>query len=193
MNLRPRKIYIFIISLCFVFSSTEALADFYSYRDANGVLHISNSKKNSEYKWLKAERGQKKTTSSSIDKLVSIASKKYGVDAVLIKAVIKAESNFNPKAVSPKGAKGLMQLMPGTAELMGVKNVLNPGDNVDGGVKYLKYLLVKFDWELPLALAAYNAGENVVLRYGTIPPYKETRNYVKKVLDYKKVFAGTSL
>lgn len=122
--------------------------------------------------------------------LVDSASERHGLPQWLIAAVIHAESLYNPLAVSSAGAVGLMQLMPGTAERYGVYNRQNPEQNVEAGVSYLRDLLIMFDNDLDLALAAYNAGENAVKKYGNrIPPYKETQNYVRKVkalsLSYK--------
>jgi len=114
-------------------------------------------------------------------------SRKYSVDSDLVRAVIKAESDFDPMVVSRKGARGLMQLMPETAKDMQVRNVFAPRENIEGGVKYLRRLLNMFEDDLPLSLAAYNAGENVVKQYkNQIPPYKETQEYVKRVLQYLK-------
>lgn len=114
-------------------------------------------------------------------------SRKYGVFPELVHAVIQAESSYNPKAVSPAGAIGLMQLMPGTARRFGVRDSTNPRQNIDGGVRYLRYLLDYFDNNLRLAVAGYNAGENAVTRYGRkIPPYKETRQYVTRVMKYMR-------
>ena len=112
------------------------------------------------------------------------AAERYSVDYALVKAVIKAESNFNPQAISRAGARGLMQLMPGTASDLGVKNSFHPEDNIQGGVRYLRYLLDLFGGNLHLALAAYNAGGNVILRHNGIPPYKETQTYVRRVLRH---------
>jgi soluble lytic murein transglycosylase-like protein len=118
---------------------------------------------------------------AEIEKLVEQTAKRYNVDAKLIQAVIQVESDYNPQALSNKGAMGLMQLIPSTAQRFGVQNAYNPKQNIEGGVNYLKYLLNLFNGDLSLSLAAYNAGENAVLRRGGIPQIPETENYVKKV------------
>lgn len=129
-----------------------------------------------------------KSQSTNIDELIETFSEKYGIDGDFIKAIIKQESGFNPNATSKKGAMGLMQLMPKTAQSLGVIDAYDPSQNIEGGVKYLKGLLDRFDNNQELALAAYNAGPNAVKKYGGIPPYKETQNYVKAIMaTYNKV------
>jgi soluble lytic murein transglycosylase-like protein len=120
------------------------------------------------------------------DAIITSCAREFGVDKSLVKAVIHAESGYNPNAVSRKGATGLMQLMPSTAQGLKVADAFNPEDNIRGGVRYLRFLLDTFKGNVSLALAAYNAGLTKVARYGGVPPYEETRNYVSKVLNYQK-------
>ncbi len=118
-------------------------------------------------------------------KMVDVASRTHGVDGALVHALIRAESSYNPNAVSPAGASGLMQLMPETAKRYGVRNIFDPAQNINGGVKHLKELLVLFENDLELAIAAYNAGPNAVIRAGNrIPAYPQTTAYVPKVIGY---------
>lgn len=123
------------------------------------------------------------------DDLIGRTARAHAVDVALVKAVMHAESGFNPRATSRKGASGLMQLMPATAARFGVQDIYDPKQNVGGGVRYLKYLLKRFDNDHRLVVAAYNAGENAVKRYKGIPPYPETRAYVRKVLHLKTRYA----
>jgi hypothetical protein len=124
-----------------------------------------------------------------LDWIIFRAGKKAGVDPRFIHAVIKQESKYNPKAISPVGAQGLMQMMPATAERFGLKDPFDPAANVEAGTKYLKWLLKRFDGDVSLALAGYNAGEGAVDKYKGVPPYDETQTYVKKiVLNYGKTY-----
>lgn len=194
---------IYILALIFttliLFSYTDnSVADIYYHkRDFTGK-HIYTNKKPKEngYKTFytstpvkKPEKTELKTKTTSysenFDELIDLYSEKYRLDPMLVKAIIKVESNFNPNAVSPKGATGLMQLMPATARRHGVRNIYNVNENISGGTMYFSKLMNMFDYDLKLALAGYNAGENAVIRYNySIPPYKETQNYVKKVLHH---------
>jgi hypothetical protein len=122
--------------------------------------------------------------------IILAASDEHQVDAALIKAIIMVESNFNPFAVSKKGAMGLMQIMPDTAGDMGVGDLFDPTHNINGGVKYLKKLLLQFNGDMPLAIAAYNAGSKTVQNYGGIPPFRDTQSFVNKVFEYYQYYKG---
>src|SRR5205814_5710597 len=121
---------------------------------------------------------------SRFDKIIVEAAKKFDVDAALVSAVIKAESDFNPREISNKGARGLMQLMPATAERFGVTNSFDPAANIYGGVRYLRWLLEKFNGNADLAVAAYNAGEGNVWKYNGVPPFRETITYINRIAKH---------
>jgi soluble lytic murein transglycosylase-like protein len=185
-----------VVFFCLFFLTTPSSGGIYRYVDERGVIHFTNCPRDPKFKLYiretKEDVGDENHSSSvsyikdsnQYDSLISELSKRYQVDFALIKAMIRAESGFNPFAVSRKGAKGLMQLMPETASRMNVSNIFNPRENVEGGVRYFKHLLSLFNNDLRLSLAAYNAGENVVAELRSIPPYRETVDYVKKVLSY---------
>ncbi|MDO8426622.1 MAG: lytic transglycosylase domain-containing protein [Deltaproteobacteria bacterium] len=184
----------FVIILSFY---SPAIADFYKYVDEEGVVHITNVPTSSKYRWIMEERRMipgpesfKNISKKKYDDIIYNMAAKYGIDPTLVKAIVKAESDFDAKAVSTKGARGLMQLMPETSRRMGVRDIHDPEDNVEGGIRYLSKLLKMFNWQVPLAVAAYNAGENAVLKYGAIPPYSETQTYVKRVLYYYDTYKG---
>ncbi len=160
-------------------------ADVFRYVDKNGVWHFTNIKNDSRYKvYMRTAREAPNEYIEKYAGMIRQASKRFGIEPSLIKAVIKAESDFNHRAVSRKGAQGLMQLMPRTADQMDVSNPFNPEENIFGGTQYLSVLLKRFNNNKRLALAAYNAGPEKVESYRGIPPYKETRIFVKRVLDY---------
>ncbi len=163
-----------------------AWADIYKYIDSSGVVHFTNTPTSTDYILYLQEKGRKKKTFRPApriyDAIIQRAEKAYGVEAALIKAVIQAESNFNPKAVSKMGARGLMQIMPENDQFLNISNAFDPSQNIMGGTRYLKQLLKRYDRKLPLALAAYNAGPDAVDRYRQIPPFQETQAYVRKVM-----------
>ena len=184
---------VLIISLtAFLVWGTMSYADIYKYVDENGVAHFTNTPDNKGYKRIISERPGKSTAkpvtksasnTSDYHHIINSKANKYNIEPSLVKAVIKTESNWNPSAISQKGAMGLMQLMPFTARDMGVSNPFNPEENIEGGTKYLRFLLDKFDGDVSLALAAYNAGPAKIEESGGIPRIQETQKYVKKVLS----------
>ncbi len=164
-----------------------ARADIYKYIDSSGVVHFTNTPTSTDYILYLQEKGRKqkvfRPAPRTYDAIIQQAGKIYGVEAALIKAVIQAESNFNPKAVSRMGARGLMQIMPENDTALNISNAFDPSQNIMGGTRYLKQLLKRYDRKLPLALAAYNAGPQAVDRYRQIPPFQETQAYVRKVMS----------
>lgn len=182
-----------LVLFCLFLLTPPSSAGIYRYEDENGVIHFTNCPRDPKFKLYIRESKEdvenesrffSARDSNQYDSLISEFSKKYQVDFALIKAIIRAESGFNPLAVSRKGAKGLMQLMPETASRVNVSNIFSPRENIEGGVRYFKYLLSLFNDDLRLSLAAYNAGENVVAGLRSIPPYRETVDYVRKVLSF---------
>jgi soluble lytic murein transglycosylase-like protein len=168
---------------------SQTLADIYKYVDEEGVIHFTNVPTDGKFKLFYREKpvhfqSELGLQLEKYDHLIFKASEKYNVNYNLIKAVIKAESNFNPQAVSRAGARGLMQLMPKTAYAYQVQDSFEPESNIEAGVRYLRYLLNLFQGNLHLALAGYNAGENAVIKNKGIPPYPETQTYVQRVLRF---------
>ena len=168
-----------------------AAADIYMYVDSQGVMHFTNAPTSSDYQIYVEERPRRagnRIDADRFDRYIGEAATLHGVDFRLLKAVIRAESAFNPKAVSKKGALGLMQIMPANLERFRVYDAFDPWQNIMGGTRYLKSLLQRFDGEVSLALAAYNAGPRAVDTYQGIPPYRETEEYVKRVMKFFKLY-----
>jgi soluble lytic murein transglycosylase len=172
-----------------VVAAVPASAEVYRLKAPDGTIHFTNAPTDPQYRriagitgsevgWLRLPKGDTKPYLSEITEASSL----YGVPERLVTAVIRTESGFNPRAVSRKGAQGLMQLMPATASTLGVRNSFDPRENIHGGVRHLRGLIDRFPGNLPLAIAAYNAGEKAVVAYGGIPPYPETQEYVGKVM-----------
>lgn len=168
-------------------------ADIYRYQDKDGVWHFTNIKKDTRYKlFLRTYKKKPSQYIKEYEGIIKQATRRFEVDPSLIKAVIKAESDFDHTAVSHKGAQGLMQLMPQTADAMEVGDPLNPEENIFGGTRYLSLLLERFKNNKVLALAAYNAGPEAVETYGGVPPFPETRSFVENALEYYRQFKSGS-
>ena len=178
MFLPKLSISLLIFSLFWLFPDS-GFAGIYRYVDANGRVHFTNVPTSKKFRFYRNEGDKYR-----LDTLISHFAQKFKLDESLVRAVIKVESDFDPLVVSTKGAQGLMQLMPDTAREIGVKNPFDPSDSIYGGTLYLRKMLDSFDRNLDYALAAYNAGPNAVRKYGGIPPFKETQNYVRRVKYY---------
>ena len=185
-----RRIAGWFFLLGLVAGSDEALAASFRLVDDDGVVHFTNAPADPRYRrsteltgttsgWLQLPAGR----SGRYVAEIRDAASRYGIDAKLVESLIWVESTFDPWAVSRKGAQGLMQLMPGTASLLGVRDAFNPRQNIDGGVRHLRALLDRYQGSLPLALAAYNAGDEAVRSHRGVPPYPETQGYVRKILQ----------
>ena len=180
MFLKNKNILIILLGLLLLPTlHSSASAAIYRYVDAAGRMHFTNVPTTTLYRPYQGEN-----QSYGLEHLISHFAEKFQLDSALIKAIIKVESDFNPRVVSNKGAQGLMQLMPETADEVGVRNPFDPSESIYGGSRYLRKMLDSFDRNLDYALAAYNAGPSVVRRYGGIPPYEETQNYVRRVKYY---------
>jgi soluble lytic murein transglycosylase-like protein len=190
------RVAVAISAAFIIMAANVAHADIYKYVDPEGVLHLTNvpSDHNAKYVMILREKRiifRPNLDVNRYDDLITKAADKFRLDSALIKAVIKAESNFNHRAVSPVGAQGLMQLMPKTASSLQVEDSFHPEKNIEGGARYLRYLLNTYKGDLTLALAAYNAGEKAVAKYNyNVPPYRETQNYVKRVFSFYKSYSN---
>jgi soluble lytic murein transglycosylase-like protein len=165
-----------------IIAPLAAHADIFMYVDESGHYYFTDSPRSSNYRLFIKQH--KPSSRRHVEVYIREAARLYGVDSHLITAITKVESDFNPRAVSKRGAKGLMQIMPDNFEALNIRDPFDPRENIMGGTQYLKELLNLFDGELDLALAAYNAGPAPVSRINGIPPIRETEEYVKKVLNY---------
>jgi hypothetical protein len=171
-------------------AGSPAEAQIYTRRNERGVVEATNAPDDADFRLAYPGKGTlihstawrlRPNYSGEFDADISAAASQHGVSVDLVRAVIQVESDYDHLAVSSKGAQGLMQLMPDTARRMGVSNAFDPRQNIFGGVRYLRLLLDTFQGDVRLATAAYNAGSNTVVRYGGVPPYRETRGYVQKI------------
>ena len=192
---RTRIIYFLVgiyvlISILFV-AVPSLYADIYVYADSEGVLHFTNVPTSSNYKIYireKPDRSLNSDVTRRYDQIITEAAERHGVSFSLLKAMIKIESDFNPRAISRAGAMGLMQIMPENIKRLKIKDPFDPRENIMGGTRYLKQMIDRFNGKLSLALAAYNAGPNTVERYQRIPPFTETEDYVEAVMKYYSIF-----
>jgi soluble lytic murein transglycosylase len=196
MSGRGKKILkpLFWGSLFFIITAFSSVhADIFMYIDESGVMHFTNTPTSNEYEYkiyIKERTAVSRNfyTTNKYDHFISDAAEQTGVDSRLLKAMIKAESDFDPRAVSHKGAMGLMQIMPENFKMLDLENPFDPRQNIRAGAQYFKKLYQRFNGKLALTLAAYNAGPTAVDRYKRIPPYQETEEYVRRVLRYYRTF-----
>jgi soluble lytic murein transglycosylase len=172
-----------LLGFLIVFSfPSVGMGDIYKYVDENGVIHFTDSPTSNRFNLYLRE-----SNNGSVREIISRYASQFQLEEALVNAVIKVESDYNPRAVSRKGAQGIMQLMPQTARELDVRDPLSPEENIRGGTRYLRQMLDRFK-DVDLALAAYNAGPSAVSRFGGIPPYEETINYVNRVKKYLRLY-----
>jgi len=180
-------------ALVAVFVLSDAWADIYRFRDKDGVWHFSNTRSDARYRLYIRTRGLGgKQYLRKYDDVIRKAAEKFGIEVNLIKAIIKAESSFDPDAISESGAQGLMQLMPDTANDMAVGDPFDPEENIFGGTRYLSLLLQRFKQDKRLAIAAYNVGATTVTQHNAVPPIPQTRRFVEKVMKFYREFSEKS-
>lgn len=208
MPVRARALFAPALAAVLVLLAGSAAADIYTYTDSNGVVHFTNSRSASQgaklyIKTAPKPRGEPGVTPfmpsdtnperfTRYDEVIRQAATLYQIPVELVRAMIKVESDYDPRAVSIAGARGLMQIMPATGERMQVRDLFDPRENIFGGVRYMRILANTFNGDLQLTVAGYNAGEGAVMRHGGIPPYEETRMYVTKVLYYYNRYRAMS-
>ncbi|KJS30652.1 MAG: lytic transglycosylase [Desulfatitalea sp. BRH_c12] len=186
-----KRLCAFLFVVMIFFGASSVYADIYVYVDREGVLHFTNTPTSDQYKVYMREKALPPpawTDTRAYDDVILEAARQNEVSFHLLKALIHVESYFNPRAVSKKGAMGLMQIMPDNLAHLNISDPFDPWENIMGGARYLRTMLERFDNQLPLALAAYNAGPTAVDRYKNIPPYKETQDYVEKVMRFFHIY-----
>jgi soluble lytic murein transglycosylase-like protein len=189
MKVVQRIVISSVFSATMLFSCPVAgWCDIYKYVDTNGVVHFTNTPTGNKFRFYLKESPKPDAGSGTLSDQIARSAKAFDLDEALIKAVIKVESNYDPKAVSARGAQGMMQLIPATAREMQVNDPFNAADNIRGGSRYLRQMLDQFGGNLELALAAYNAGPGNVRRYGGVPPFAETQNYIQQVKKYLQFY-----
>lgn len=176
-----------LVLLMITAAASQAPGEIYKYTDERGVMHFTNMPTHSRYRPMFPEK-KNLHNERKYDHIIRMLCREHRLEFALVKAVIKAESAFNPKAVSKKGAQGLMQLMPETSRELMVNDPFDPYDNLQGGVRYLRRMLDTFGGNVTLAVAAYNAGPTAVQSARAVPPYPETRTYVRRVLQYHREY-----
>ena len=187
------KIIFFVTIFSIITAGSSVYADIYMYIDEDGVTHFTNAPTSNEHEYKiyikeKTAVSKKFYSTDKYDHFIADASEQTGVDSRLLKAMIKAESDFDPRAVSRKGAMGLMQIMPENFKMLNIENPFDPWQNIRAGAEYFQRMYERFNGKLALSLAAYNAGPTAVDRYKRIPPYQETEEYVRRVLRYYRTF-----
>lgn len=176
-----------VLLILVLVAPVPASADIYMYRDPDGVMHFTNTPSSPEYRIYVRTRKPRFYSPANInkfDRIIKAAARRHGVEFPLLKAIIQAESSFNPQAVSKKGARGLMQIMPQNYTALNIKDPFDPQQNIMGGTRYFRELYDRYNGKLALTLSAYNAGPTAVDRYQRIPPFPETERYVEKVMRY---------
>ena len=179
-----RSVGMLVVALVLFAVVPNATADIYMFIDSQGVLHFTNAPTSSQYTLYIKERPKPAAATKKYDGIIQEASETFDLSFYLLKAIIKVESDFDSRAVSKKGALGLMQIMPQNLEAFNIREPYDPKQNIMAGARYFKSLIERFQGKLPLALAAYNAGPTIVDRYRNVPPIEETQTYVKRVMKY---------
>jgi len=189
------RVGLWVLVMLSLLAGVPVSADIYMYRDADGVMHFTNTPSSPEYRiYIRSSKPRfyPPANINKYDRIIKEAARRHGVDFSLLKAIIQAESSFNPQAVSKKGARGLMQIMPQNYQALNIKDPFDPHQNIMGGTRYFRTLYDRYNGKLALTLSAYNAGPTVVDRYQRIPPIPETERYVEKVMRFYRHYKNST-